>query len=99
MNVLSLQSEVVYGHVGNGAARLALWRLGHEVWAVPTVILSSHAGYPVVQGEPVAADLMRRLVGGVAANGWLAQCGAVLSGYFGNAAQAEVVADAVVRAK
>jgi pyridoxine kinase len=99
MNVLSFQSEVVYGHVGQGAARFALQCLGHEVWAVPTVELSSHAGYPTVAGEPVAADLMARLVGGLEANGWLAGCDAVLSGYLGGADQAAVVADAVGRVK
>src|SRR5580698_5231195 len=99
MNVLSIQSEVVYGHVGNGAARFALSRLGHEVWAIPTILLSSHAGYAKVEGEVVTANLMRRLVAGLAANGWLAQCGAVLSGYLGHAAQANVVADAVAYAK
>lgn len=97
--VLSLQSEVVYGHVGQGAARFALQRLGHEVWAVPTVLLSSHAGRAVVAGEPVAADLMARLVGGLEANGWLGSCDAVLSGYLGHPDQAAVVADAVRRAR
>jgi pyridoxine kinase len=99
MNILSLQSEVVYGHVGQGAARLALQRLGHEVWAVPTVILSSHAGYARVDGDTVSASLMRRLVDGLEANGWLGRCDAVLSGYLGAAEQAEVVADAVRRVK
>lgn len=94
-SVLSLQSEVVYGHVGQGAARFALQRLGHEVWAVPTVLLSSHAARAVVAGEPVAADLMARLVGGLEANGWLGGCDAVLSGYLGHPDQAAVVADAV----
>ena len=94
-NVLSIQSEVVYGHVGQGAARFALQRLGHEVWAVPSVQLSSHAGRPSVAGEPVAADLMARLLGGLEANGWLSGCDAVLSGYLGHADQAAVVADAV----
>jgi pyridoxine kinase len=99
MNILSLQSEVVYGHVGQGAARFALQCLGHEVWAVPTVILTSHAGYARVEGETVSAELMRRLVEGVDANGWLAGCDAVLSGYLGAAEQASVVADAVQRVK
>ena len=99
MNFLSIQSEVVYGHVGQGAARFALQRLGHEVWALPTVIYSNHAGYPHVQGETIPADLLTRLLDGLAANGWLAQCDAVLSGYLGNAEQAEVVADAVLRVK
>jgi len=99
MNILSVQSEVVYGHVGQGAARFALQCLGHEVWAVPSVLLSSHAGYATVAGEPVAADLMGRLIGGLEANGWLDACDAVLSGYLGQAEQAQVVADAVRRVK
>jgi pyridoxine kinase len=99
MNILSIQSEVVYGHVGQGAARFALQRLGHEVWSIPTVILSSHAGYPKVEGETVSPDLMRGLIAGLDANGWLERCDAVLSGYLGSAAQAEIVGDAVRRVK
>ncbi|MDE2071797.1 MAG: pyridoxal kinase [Alphaproteobacteria bacterium] len=99
MNILSVQSEVVYGHVGQGAARFALQCLGHEVWAIPSVLLSSHAGYATVAGEPVAADLMGRLIGGLEVNGWLDACDAVLSGYLGQAEQAQVVAEAVRRVK
>jgi pyridoxine kinase len=99
MNILSIQSEVVYGHVGQGAARFALQRLGHEVWALPTVLYSSHAGYRHVQGDTLPADLLVRLLDGLAANGWLARCDAVLSGYLGSAEHAEVVADAVSRVK
>ena len=99
MNILSIQSEVVYGHVGQGAARFALQRLGHEVWALPTVLYSNHAGYPHVQGEAVSADLLSRLLDGLAANGRLAQCDAVISGYLGNAEQAKAIADAVFHVK
>ncbi|MBI3678165.1 MAG: pyridoxal kinase [Proteobacteria bacterium] len=99
MNVLSIQSDVAYGHVGNAAARLALQCLGHEVWALPSVLLSSHAGYPNVEGEAMPAALLARLVGGLEANGWLAGCDAVISGYLGSADQADVVADAVRRVK
>jgi pyridoxine kinase len=99
MNVLSIQSEVVFGHVGQAAARFALQRLGHDVWALPTVLLSSHAGYANVEGDSLPADLLRRLVDGLAANGWLGQCDAVLSGYLGHADHAAVVADAVRRVK
>lgn len=99
MNVLSIQSEVVFGHVGQGAARFALQRLGHEVWALPTVVYSNHAGYPHVEGDAVSADLLRRLLDGVAANGWLSRCDAVLSGYLGSAEQAAAVAEAVLRTK
>src|ERR1700722_6665694 len=94
MNILSIQSDVVYGHVGNGAARFALHRLGHEVWALPTVLLSNHAGYPNAAGETLSAGLLRQLVDGIAANGHLARCDAVLSGYLGHPDQAAVVAHA-----
>jgi pyridoxine kinase len=99
MNILSFQSEVVYGHVGQGAARFALQRLGHEVWALPTVLLSSHAGYPRVEGEVIAAGSLRRLLEGLSANGWLGRCDAILSGYLGNAEQAAVIADAIAEVK
>jgi pyridoxine kinase len=99
MNILSFQSEVVYGHVGQGAARFALQRLGHEVWALPTVLLSSHAGYARVEGEVISADRLRRLLDGLSANGWLGQCDAILSGYLGNAEQALVLADAIAEVK
>lgn len=99
MNVLSIQSDAVYGHVGNAAAGFALQRLGHEVWALPSVLLSSHAGYKTVTGETISADLLRRLIDGLEANGWLGRCDAVLSGYLGQADQAVVIADAVRRVK
>ena len=99
MNILSIQSEVVFGHVGQGAARFALQRLGHEVWALPTVLYSNHSGYPHVEGDAISANLLRRLLEGLSVNGWLGLCDAVLSGYLGSAEQAELVAEAVLRAK
>jgi pyridoxine kinase len=99
MNILSIQSEVVHGHVGNRAARFAFERLGIEALTVPTILLSSHAGYARVEGEATGTDLMRRLIEGLDGNGWLARCDAVLSGYLGHADQADVVADAVGRVK
>jgi pyridoxine kinase len=95
MNVLSFQSEVVYGYVGQRAARFALQRLGHDLWAIPTVILSNHTGYPRVEGQAVDPVLIALLVEGSTANGLLARCDAVLSGYLGSAAQADIVAAAV----
>lgn len=99
MNILSVQSEVVHGHVGHGAARFALQSLGHEVWAMPTVILSNHTGYAHVEGETVAASLLEKLGGGLEANGKLEHCDAVLSGYLGSADQADAVAEIVRNVK
>ncbi len=97
--VLSLQSEVVRGHVGNSAARFALQRLGLDVWAVPTVLLSNHPGYGRFRGETTDAAALGALIDGLDAHGWLARCSGVISGYLGAADQARVVADAVRRVK
>ena len=99
MNILSIQSEVAYGHVGNAAARFALQRLGHEVWALPTVILSSHAGHPGFAGEATSLALLAKLIDALEAQGRLADCHGVISGYLGSSEQAELVADAVRRTK
>jgi pyridoxine kinase len=99
MNILSIQSEVVTGHVGNAAARFALQRLGHEAWCIPTVLLSSHAGHPGFAGEATALPLLTRLLDALEAQGRLSQCQGLLSGYLGSPEQAEFVADAVRRAK
>ena len=53
MNVLSIQSQVVYGHVGNSAAAFVLQRQGHAVWQVPTVLFSNHLGKPSYRGRAV----------------------------------------------
>ena len=99
VNILSVQSEVVYGHVGQGAARFALQRLGHEVWALPTVLLSNHTGYARVEGETLSADRLQRLIDGLAENAWLAECDGIISGYLGSAEQVGVVATAVSHVK
>ncbi len=97
--IISIQSEVVYGHVGNSAARFALQRLGFEVWALPTTLLSNHPGHKRFRGEAVPAARLRQLVDGLAENGWLKRCAGILSGYLASPDQADVVADAVAQVK
>lgn len=93
--VLSIQSHVAYGHVGNRAAVFPLERLGVEVMPVHTVQLSNHTGYPTFPGDVFGAAHVSRVLGGVAERGAFARCDAVLSGYLGDAALAAVVADTV----
>jgi pyridoxine kinase len=95
LNLLSIQSEVVFGHVGNAMARFVLQRLGHEAWCVPTVLLSSHAGHQGFTGETLPTALLAKLLAGLDTQGHLSQCDGVLSGYLGAPEQADVVADAV----
>ena len=99
MNILSIQSWVSYGHVGNASAVFPLQRLGAEVWAVNTVQFSNHTGYGTWRGQVFGAELVRDLVQGIEDRGAMPRCDAVLSGYMGDAAIGEAVLDAVSRAK
>lgn len=99
MRVLSVQSSVSYGHVGNAAAVFPLQRLGHEVWAVPTVVLANHTGYPTSPGLRPTAAQVSDLLGGLEERGALDACDAVLSGYLGTADLAAVVAGTVDRVR
>jgi len=82
MRILSLSSQVAYGPVGNTAAVPALQALGHEVLAVPTVILSNHPGHGAPAVLRVPAPDLAALLGTLDDLGALASCGAVMTGYF-----------------
>lgn len=99
MNILSLQSWVAYGHVGNAAAMFPLQRLGAEVWAVHTVQFSNHTGYPDKAGEVFDAATISALVGGITRRGVFGRCDGVLSGYLGGPAIAAAVLGAVREVK
>lgn len=99
MNILSIQSWVAYGHVGNSSAVFPLQRLGAEVWAVNTVQFSNHTGYGAWRGQVFPESLIRDCVAGIAERGVLGRCDAVLSGYMGDAAIGEAILDAVARVK
>ena len=99
MNILSLQSWVAYGHVGNASAVFPMQRLGHEVWAVNTVQFSNHTGYGSWTGQVFTGQAVREVVDGIAARGVLPSCDAVLSGYMGDAGIGEAILDAVARVR
>ncbi len=99
MNILSIQSHVAFGHVGNAAAVFPLQRLGFEVWPVHTVQFSNHPGYGDWQGQVFSAEHIREVVDGLAARGVLGACDAVLSGYLGAANLGQVVTDTVRRVR
>ncbi len=97
--ILSIQSQVVFGHVGNGAAQFALQALGHEVWALPTVLFSNHPGHGGFTGHAATPGTLSELVAGLETRGLLGGCRAVLSGYLGAAGQVDVVVDALERTR
>jgi len=79
--ILALSSHVAFGSVGLAVIVPALQWLGHEVIAVPTVVLSSHPGYPRFAGEAVPAAQLEAMLGAMEANGWFSETAAVLTGY------------------
>jgi pyridoxine kinase len=99
MNILSIQSWVSYGHVGNASAVFPLQRLGAEVWSINTVQFSNHTGYGHWTGQVYTGDAVRELVDGIAARDVLRHCDAVLSGYMGDAAIGEAILHAVARVR
>jgi pyridoxine kinase len=95
VNILSIQSHVAYGHVGNSAAVFALQRLGCEVWPVHTVQFSNHTGYGAWKGEVFSAAMIDEVVAGIADRGVLGICDGVLSGYVGSLETGVAVLSAV----
>jgi len=99
MRILSIQSSVAYGHVGNSAATFPLQRLGHEVWPVLTVHFSNHTGYGSWRGQVLAPEMVADVIEGIADRGVLGSVDAVLTGYQGSPGVAEVVLDTVARVR
>ncbi len=99
MAILSIQSHVAYGHVGNDAAVFPLQRQGFEVWPVMTVQFSNHTGYAGTSGTVFPATQVADVISGIADRGVFGECEAVLSGYLGSAPLGEVVVDAVAQVR
>jgi pyridoxine kinase len=99
VKILSIQSSVAYGHVGNSAAVFPLQRLGHEVWPVLTVHFSNHTGYGAWRGPLLAPDDVREVIAGIEDRGVLGEADAVLSGYQGDPAVGGIILDTVARVK
>jgi pyridoxine kinase len=97
--ILSVQSWVACGTVGNNAALFPLQRLGCETWSLNTVQFSNHTGYGSWRGGAVPAQEIASLFEGIAALGVLPRCDAVLSGYLGEPATGPVLLDIARRVK
>ncbi|WP_341990930.1 pyridoxal kinase PdxY [Azorhizobium sp. AG788] len=99
MNILSIQSHVAFGHVGNASAVFPLQRLGVEVWPIHTVQFSNHTGYGAWRGQVFEAQVIDDLVEGIAERGQLARCDGVLSGYMGSADIGAAILRAVAKVR
>jgi pyridoxine kinase len=99
VSVLSIQSHVAYGHVGNSSAVFPLQRLGVEVWPVHTVQFSNHTGYGAWTGRVFDGQAVEEVVQGITDRGVLGTCDAVLSGYLGSADIGHAVVGTVARVR
>jgi pyridoxine kinase len=99
MAILSFQSRVTFGYVGNVAAQFCLQRLGHEVWPIDTVWFSNHPGHGRFTGRLREADEVTAIIDGLDDLGVLPRSQAILSGYLGTAALGEVLLATVARVR
>ncbi len=97
--VLALSSHVGFGSVGLAVIVPALQALGHEVVALPTIVLSNHPGYGCFSGEQIAPATLQQIIDSLDANGWLAATDAVLTGYLPSEAHVEVARSALARVR
>ncbi len=95
MAVLSIQSSVIFGYVGNNIARPVLQSLGHDVWCVDTVNFSNHPGYGSFTGSINEAYKIEDEINGLVNLEVLSDCDAILSGYLGKVETAKVVSRTV----
>ncbi len=97
--VLAISSQVARGHVGLAAIVPALQRLGHDVIALPTILLSNHPAHRTAAGEQVSPDLLQRMLDALDENAWLGEIDAILTGYLPSPEHVRFAADAVRRVR
>jgi pyridoxine kinase len=97
--VISIQSQVVFGHVGNSAALFPMQAAGLEVAAIPTVIFSNTPDYPTLHGRALPPDFFSDLLQGARERGLPERANFILTGYIGSLDVALMVADFVAEAK
>ncbi len=97
MGILSFQSHVSYGHVGNAAAVFILRRMGFDVWPVHTVLYSNHPGYGGFGGAAVEPEILGDIIDGLEKRALFAECQAIIGGYLGSTRSGRVLLDAVKR--
>ncbi|MCO4055555.1 MAG: pyridoxal kinase PdxY [Bosea sp.] len=99
MNILSIQSHVAYGHVGNASAVFPMQRLGCEVWPIHTVQFSNHTGYGAWKGRVYDGAMIDEIMSGIADRGVLPSCDGVISGYMGSSDIGHAILSAVALVK
>jgi len=90
--LLSIQSAVAAGFVGNSVAGPVLTALGQHPLLVDTILLAAHPGYGKRAGGAVPAPILADILGGLAELTDISAIGTVISGYLGSADQISAIA-------
>lgn len=97
VKILSIQSHVAFGYVGNAAVTFPLQALGHDVWTVPTAAFSNHAGYSKTGGTVLPVETVRDILKGLMSRGVAARCDLILTGYLGSVPLGEAALETVAQ--
>jgi pyridoxine kinase len=95
--ILSFSSQVAHGHVGHSAGVFAWQRLGIDVIALPTVILSNRPDYPRVGGLRVEPAKLAEMLESLEQNNMLGGLDAVFTGYLPTPEHVAVIAEWIGR--
>lgn len=98
-SILSIQSHVAYGYVGNRAAVFPLQRLGFDVTAINTVQFSNHTGYGAWEGDVFTPEHIQKLIKGLRNRGLFETTDALLTGYMGDPALGQLLRDLALELK
>ena len=97
--VLAISSQVVFGPVGLNCIVPALQSGGHEVLAIPTILLSNHPGHGKAEGRATAPSDLTAMITALEKLGAFKNLDAVITGYFASVEQIEIVAALIKRLK
>jgi pyridoxine kinase len=97
--VLAISSHVARGCVGLAATAPALQWLGHEVWALPTVLLASRPGLGQFAKHDLPPADLEAMLAALEADGCWQSLDAVFTGYFPSPRSVATAAQAIARIK
>lgn len=81
--IISIQSRLVCGYVGNNIAELAVQLHGLDVISFPTVLFSTHTGISRIYGSTLSKELFDELIDGIKAIDVVKDVANIITGYIG----------------
>lgn len=89
--VLTMQSHVAYGFVGNTAAVFPLQLMGFTPIVINTVQFSNHTGHPTFRGDVFSKEHLQSVILGLRERNLLPKIEGLLTGYLGDVQTGEIV--------